>query len=85
MKAKDKSLVQLISQTIRSMEIRRSVSPNLFRIYNELKWMENMFQISPDQKSIQQHTKHLSLYWSGHDEEEFPSLKLLRMKAFKTI
>lgn len=85
MKLKDKSLIQLISETIRSMEIRRSVSPNLFKIYNELKWMKNMFSISPDQKSIEQHTRHISLYWSGRDEEEFPCLKLLRMKSFGTI
>lgn len=75
------TLLQLIEKTIAEI----CLDPNFSAIYSKLVYNSDYLEMIGNTRRTKQNLQQLSLNWTGDDEERFPSLKLLRMKAFGTI
>jgi hypothetical protein len=79
-----KTLNDHLSDTCDSIkENHDSLSPRLFKLYSKLEYLHECPLV--EDNSLQEKIQDLSINWTGLDENEYPSLKLLRMKSYNTI
>ncbi len=59
-----------------------SLSPRLFKVYSKLEYLHDSPLVEDDY--LQEKIQNLSINWTGLDEQEYPSLKLLRIESYNT-